>query len=135
MRHEITIICDDIRREIGNKISLMGLYDDAIVIKQAPARLSKLCVFQRWMESNLGREDTIRFQVSGTALVSPVYASCKPEPAHFDPRATKAQLILVFAPFDIVRPGYVEFVTFLKESDEPSYRYRLDVRIDTDIKA
>jgi hypothetical protein len=33
MRHEVTIICDDIRQETGKKISLMGVYDDALVVK------------------------------------------------------------------------------------------------------
>ena len=27
-----TIICDDIRREIGNKDSLMGIYQDVIIL-------------------------------------------------------------------------------------------------------
>lgn len=36
-------VCDDIRREAGNKISLMGIYSGSIIIPQFPARLSKLC--------------------------------------------------------------------------------------------
>ena len=39
----ITIVCDDIRREIGNKRSIMGVYDD-IVVESVPIMMSKICL-------------------------------------------------------------------------------------------
>ena len=46
-RIPITLICDDIRQEVGGKQSLMGLYNDAIIFEanpfviNAPARAFK----------------------------------------------------------------------------------------------
>lgn len=37
--------CDDIRQEVGNKISLMGCYQGELVVPSAPLALPKLCVF------------------------------------------------------------------------------------------
>ena len=37
------IICDDIRREIGNKISLIGLYQETILVSSLPYIFPKLC--------------------------------------------------------------------------------------------
>lgn len=37
-----SIICDDIRREIGNKISLMGIYNENITIPTVPFMFPKL---------------------------------------------------------------------------------------------
>lgn len=28
------ILCDDIRQELGNKVSLMGIFSDAVVLQQ-----------------------------------------------------------------------------------------------------
>jgi hypothetical protein len=35
--------CDDLRQEIGNKISLMGCYDYSMLLESIPATLPKLC--------------------------------------------------------------------------------------------
>lgn len=40
----IAQFCDDIRREVGNKYSLMGCYGDEMVIDKLPVVLPKLCV-------------------------------------------------------------------------------------------
>lgn len=37
--------CDDIRQEIGNKPSFMGVYTGALVVPQLPVTLPKLCVW------------------------------------------------------------------------------------------
>ena len=46
-KHEFTLIADDIRFEKGNKISLMGIYGEEIVVESLPAILLKLCFFTR----------------------------------------------------------------------------------------
>lgn len=38
-----TQFCDDIRQEVGNKISLIGCYSSIIQVERAPAILPKLC--------------------------------------------------------------------------------------------
>ena len=38
------IFCDDIRSEVGGKVSLMGCYKDNIQVLEMPALLPKLCV-------------------------------------------------------------------------------------------
>ncbi|MCX5825000.1 MAG: hypothetical protein NTY86_16270 [Deltaproteobacteria bacterium] len=40
-----TILCDDIRAEAGNKISLMGIYNQEITVPFLPFILPKLCLF------------------------------------------------------------------------------------------
>lgn len=43
-RYVYSIFCDDIRQEIGNKMSLMGIYNGELHVATLPAVLSKLCV-------------------------------------------------------------------------------------------
>ena len=40
----VSLFCDDIRQELGNKFSLMGCYGDEIIVEKLPAALPKLCV-------------------------------------------------------------------------------------------
>jgi len=44
-RYVTAIFCDDIRHEVGGKISYMGCYQSEIVVQTAPVLLAKLCVF------------------------------------------------------------------------------------------
>jgi hypothetical protein len=39
-----SIFCDDVRQEIGNKHSLMGIYGLDLFVDQIPAILPKLCI-------------------------------------------------------------------------------------------
>jgi hypothetical protein len=43
-RYLHAVYCDDVRLEIGNKQSLMGIYGEALVISEMPASIPKLCV-------------------------------------------------------------------------------------------
>lgn len=38
-----TLVCDDIRREIGNKLSYMGVYQSQLFVPKLPFVLPKLC--------------------------------------------------------------------------------------------
>jgi hypothetical protein len=43
-RHIETIFCDDIRQEIGGKLSYIGAYFNALYVNELPAVLPKFCV-------------------------------------------------------------------------------------------
>lgn len=43
-RHVEVIYCDDIRNEVGNKYSYMGIYTRELTIPNAPILLPKLCL-------------------------------------------------------------------------------------------
>jgi hypothetical protein len=44
MRYAHTIFCDDVRQEVGGKMSLMGIYTGDLLVPQQPWVLPKLCV-------------------------------------------------------------------------------------------
>jgi hypothetical protein len=41
-----TLICDDIRQEINNKLSLIGVYGYRIYVKEFPYTFGKFCAYQ-----------------------------------------------------------------------------------------
>ena len=44
IRYVNVIYCDDVRNEVGNKTSLMGIYRNNLYVKDFPIMLSKFCV-------------------------------------------------------------------------------------------
>lgn len=42
-----TLMCDDVRLEVGNKLSFMGVFQN-IVVQQMPVRLFKFAVVNHW---------------------------------------------------------------------------------------
>jgi len=42
-----TILCDDVRLEVGNKISLMGIFQN-IVVERLPVSVIKFAVVNHW---------------------------------------------------------------------------------------
>ena len=44
---EYTLLCDDVRIEMGNKISLMGIFQN-IMVEKLPVSLIKFAVINHW---------------------------------------------------------------------------------------
>lgn len=44
VRHLEAIYCDDIREEVGNKLSYMGVYTGELTVPNVPVLLPKLCI-------------------------------------------------------------------------------------------
>ncbi|MBD0372471.1 MAG: hypothetical protein ICV60_16625 [Pyrinomonadaceae bacterium] len=42
-----TLLCDDVRLEVGNKLSFMGVFHN-IIVQQVPVRLFKFAVINHW---------------------------------------------------------------------------------------
>jgi hypothetical protein len=141
MKHLITLICDDIRSEIGNKISIVGIFDEAILPHNIPARLPKLCLYQLWEADHdiFSEAERMRIELRGSALASiySVEAIARKQPHGVAPdepsrgpggSAKRGRLMLTFSPVEIVSEGDLEFVTYVKDSHEPEHVHKLSVR-------
>lgn len=53
-KFEYTIICDDIRQEIGNKLTFVGTYQDLIIVSKLPYTFPKLCFFVQYKDVRAG---------------------------------------------------------------------------------
>lgn len=127
MLHLITHICDDIRFETGNKVSLMGLYDQAVVVKKLPARLSKLCFFQTWADSPGVTSVAVELRGEPVGAVFRIEGRVLREE---EKTKTRLRLMLTFSPVELRAEGEVEFVTYCNESSKPEWTHRITVRLD-----
>lgn len=53
-KFEYSIICDDIRQEIGNKLTFVGTYQDQIIVSKLPYTFPKLCFFVQYKDIRAG---------------------------------------------------------------------------------
>ena len=53
-KFEYSIICDDIRQEIGNKLTFVGVYQDIIIVPKIPFIFPKLCFFIQYKNVSAG---------------------------------------------------------------------------------
>jgi hypothetical protein len=107
-RMVVTLFCDDIRNELGNKVSLMGCYLSSLQVQSFPTTLPKLCAQVRVLsplERPFGKF-TVRVMRGDTALGEmqfPAQAiASKPFPE--GAQGHQAVAYIVMAPFVIESP-------------------------------
>ena len=66
-----TLLCEAIRPEANNKVSLLGLFGNAILVPQIPTQLANLAIIQRWEpapQDQEGRRFTFAIEIRGPGL-------------------------------------------------------------------
>jgi hypothetical protein len=120
-KHEYTMLCDDIRQEVGGKTSLMGIYDHHIVVPQVPHILPKLCFYTRFTRM----EGQFKFSFS---IVSPdgVRKDIIRDSDMQIPEGIKdVPLNVIASPFEVQGEGVYEVIIGLtKGADRFEYVYK-----------
>ena len=130
MKHEVTIISDDCRFEVGNKVSLEGIYDEAIVFRSLPTRLLKLSFYQRW--SDFVDVEKVTVVIRGSAIGNlELRPEAKPPPG--SKRIGTARIMFIIGPIDFLSEGTLEFQTFLNDESQPRHTHLLSVRTDPNL--
>ncbi|HJE71432.1 DUF6941 family protein [Pseudomonas oryzihabitans] len=113
-RYAHVLYCDDIRNEVGNKLTLVGVYQGALVSAQIPALLPKLCVVltlhtpkERMFEqvSVIGTyedQEAFRMELGEEDLTSITAEMPPPGP---ETKSYEMTLMAMLAPFQIETAG------------------------------
>jgi hypothetical protein len=56
IKYKYVLFCEDIRQELGGKVSLMGVLGSKLLTQQFPFGFPKLCLFIEW-EDLIGKAD------------------------------------------------------------------------------
>ena len=126
MRHLSTIICDDIRYERGNKHTIVGVYEEAIVFQKLPARLQRFGIYQRWEDvSDAGPKALVR--IRGVPVGEGLELELRTEADREGNSKLKAVIAISFGPVGFVAEGLLEITT---EWPSPgvSYTHTMEVR-------
>jgi len=131
-KHEFTLLCDDIRQEMGGKTSLMGLYDHHIVVPQVPFVLPKVCFYTRFSRM----DGTFKFSFS---IVSPGGERkdiIRDSDVEIPDGAKEGTFNVIASPFEVGGEGIYEVIIGLtKGADRFEYVYKFAISDGTRLQA
>lgn len=127
------IFCDDIRHEVGNKVSFMGCYQGELFVPFVPIMLPKLCVqvtisttIKRPLKSLTVRLDQGESQLGVIEVPTDTMGRALPPPPEDSTRISHS-VGVILAPFNITEPCVVRVVVITEEGEMPGPRLRLKV--------
>jgi len=111
-----TIFCDDIRHEVGGKISFIGVYSEALLVPSFPITLPKLCLsikiitpaerpFLKVAIRILKDDEVMAEAALDDAMLAKIVEDAGEVPKDQQQNRVQAlQSIMVFSPFQLDRP-------------------------------
>lgn len=128
------IFCDDIRHEMGNKISFMGCYQRDLFVANAPVVLPKFCVFAsastpqndpfKTLTLRIVQDDNIEL-----ARLDIAQEDLQQAAQVVDPTATRkvVSTAIVFSPFFIEKPTSIRLMATTEEGEIVGPRLLINV--------
>jgi hypothetical protein len=114
-----TLICDDIRQEIGGKTIIIGLYNDNVKVPEIPFHLDKLC-FMCYFR-NINGAYKFNFSILGPTNSKEIIHNANtviPE------ESQEGIFNITVSSLDILEKGnYKVKITLTKEEEESSYTF------------
>lgn len=112
---EYAIICDDIRHEIGDKFSLIGIYGSDISVAQLPFFFPKLCVVVSYRNMQAGDRFVVELndpsgKVLGDGIRGEVPRQVK--------GLTRFMIFGVMSPVHVEEVGFHKLVVVINEEEE-----------------
>jgi len=114
-KFEYAIICDDIRQEVGNKTSLIGIYGREIFVSRFPFSFPKLCFAISFRD--IKNEDTLSIKLidpSGKQLKKTLNGTAPKEVKGY----IKFQMFALFTPLVAEKEGLYKLVITINNDDK-----------------
>lgn len=133
------IFCDDMRQEIGNKVSFMGCYLGELFVPFVPMMLPKLCVHvsvstavERPLKALTVRLDQGANQLAIIEMPSDDLARAVP-PAPEDATRMSANIGVMLSPFAITEPSEIRVVVITEDGEMLGPRLRIKVMPQSEV--
>jgi hypothetical protein len=123
-REAFTILCDDIRTEVGNKISLMGVYGKEVIVPEIPYVFTKICLLV--MVKHLINELPV-LEVHISRKDDPVVIMTLPPPPN-QHKESDMQFGLTLSQFKISREGRVKIEIFRQGEEKPFISHQFELK-------
>lgn len=114
-RHVEVIYCDDIRQEVGAKLSFMGIYTGDMILGSIPAILPKLCIAINFVTPIDDPFESLRIHIFQDGIENPIISTDTiTAPPRVDDNdganLLMAHLMLTMSPFQIESPTALRVV-------------------------
>jgi hypothetical protein len=120
-----TILSDDVRHELGNKHSVMGVYADTIIVPKLPTLLPKICLtlcFEK-LRKNIP-DGEVKMINPGMEPVGLQLASSPNQKL-----GRKAYIFIIFSPYVIKSAGEARFEIRFGGESKPSIVHKVTIEI------
>jgi hypothetical protein len=121
-----TVLADDFRQEVGNKISLNGVLGEEMYLPQIPTALPSLAIMQRWRVSDEELDHGIGQFSFGLELPDGKLERFPSPPTPSLQKGVKVTMmnfIFKFVGFPIRQTGEFKFRTFLNDVEMNAYKF------------
>lgn len=125
------IFCDDVRQEIGNKQSLIGVYSGDLLVRHLPVVLPKLCVVATLMLPQGAGSDSAHFRImQGDQCLLKTDDLSELNPTEQKRRMT---VVAVLSPFQIDDESSLYVVSQFDETELESQHLRIRQVVDDEM--
>jgi hypothetical protein len=100
-KFEYAIICDDIRQEIGNKLTFVGVYQDQIIVPAFPYTFPKLCFFIQYADIKEGDQFSLELNDPFNKTIGKAIDIIVPA----GQKSAKMRIFGIFSPIRVEKEG------------------------------
>lgn len=114
-KFEYAIICDDIRQEISNKFSFIGIYGPHILVTKIPYVFPKLCFAISYKDVEAGHSFSIKLIDPSSKRLGDTITLNIPKEAK---KSIKSNMFAIFSPLNIKQEGSHKLVIICNDNDK-----------------
>lgn len=120
-----SVLCDDVREEKGNKLSLIGIYSKSIFFNKVPAIYPKIClvIFIEGLKDLLPDVKVVLKSPESEDEIINLKAPPK-APLNDDVR-----LVLAKSPFRVNATGKAKFQVYFGDARRPSLTHNFEIKL------
>jgi len=118
------LLCDDVRNEVGNKLSFMGIYGPELWVGKLPAMMPHLCfvvILDTIQQSFTSAKAKVSLPGAEPVLL-PIQAAPGPPPG------SHHTIIVALAPAKIPQEGRAKFELFFFDEEHPRIVHEFFIR-------
>ncbi|MDR2209176.1 MAG: hypothetical protein LBE22_09435 [Azoarcus sp.] len=129
--HAFCHFCDDIRFEIGNKRSLIGIYTNKLIAEAIPTTLSRLCIeiiICLPIKNNIDYIkiiSSLNSEVIGEMIISGAEASEMSKKTMEDDTVFEIVSLMSFSPLVVKEPSILEVSAMIGDKEIPAGRLHI----------
>jgi hypothetical protein len=120
-----TIICEDIRPEVGNKVTLAGVFGEEMLLQYIPVALPSLAIMQRWRATNAEVDQGLGLFAFEIEWPDGQRNRFPPAPVTVTKgvNLTTLNFIFKFVGFPIRLAGEYRFRTYIDDREQSVYKF------------
>lgn len=130
-KFEYAIICDDIREEIGHKLSFIGIYGPHILVTKIPYVFPKLCFAISYKDVEAGHSFSIELINPSSKQLGDTITVSIPKEAK---RSIKFNMFAIFSPLNIKQEGSHKLVIICNDNDKWKQEVEFAIKLIDKVK-